>query len=225
MRTEKTVSKDTAIAEAITVAAEVKEAEVDLGIEVLPQGKDDSDYISLHAQVTEDSKTLSALMDKIELSHAQARKDVAIAAACCVLRAVLHGDVSTGNRLADLIKHGWRSNTLRDWYAHFGPFDYYVPANTTVVRCRLDRAKRKALQDMIKKDREGFVKSLLVTPFWSWRPEAEFKPLNLVEAIEKIIARADRVAAGPNASDPRNDLRGLKRLKEICADAKAGKAN
>ena len=105
-------------------------------------------------------------------------KDVHIAA-CSVLNHVqLHGDITLANNLIKAVPTLARKNALRDWFMAFGKLSYDAKNKTMTY----DKTK-VTLQDEANE-----------TPFWEFKPEAEYVPFDLTAAIQNILNRAKKAA-------------------------------
>lgn len=105
-------------------------------------------------------------------------KDVHIAA-CSVLNHVeLHGDITLANKLIEAVPTLARKNALRDWFIAFGKLGYDAKNKTMTY----DKNK-VTLQDDAND-----------TPFWEFKPEAEYVPFDLTAAIQNVLKRAQKAA-------------------------------
>jgi hypothetical protein len=105
--------------------------------------------------------------------------------ACSVLAHVgEHGDVRVVSRFLDSFPEMSRVNAVRAWFENFGPvtFEGNVPKFVRGGKTRLGEA--------------------LETPFWQFKPEAEYKPLNPAAELERLAKRlrADAKKTGADHS-------------------------
>jgi len=103
-------------------------------------------------------------------------KDVHIAAVSCLIHADKHGDVTLATRLVEALPSQARKNPLRDWFLAYGKFGY--------------DQKNKAFT--YNADTETLTQEAMETPFWEFKPEAVYVPFDINEALNKIIAKAEK---------------------------------
>ncbi len=100
-------------------------------------------------------------------------------AACSVLAHVEKcGDITLANLLIGAVPTLARKNALRDWFINFGRMEYDAKNKTMTYN-----HKKVTLQDDAN-----------ATPFWKFKPEAEYVPFDLNAAIQAVLKRAQKAA-------------------------------
>ena len=98
--------------------------------------------------------------------------------ACSVLQHVgKHGDIRVLAKFLASFPEMSRVNAVRSWFEAFGPvaFDGNDPSFVRGGKCRLGEAMQ--------------------TPFWKFKPEAEYTPLDAAAALENLIKKLRKDAA------------------------------
>lgn len=164
-------------------------------------------YTQYVDQVTDVGAALDKAIKSISQRMGTVRRDIAIAAASCVLHTVQHGNITVATQLVDAVK-GMRQNALRDWFLAFGPYDWDEENEVF----KLSRDKRETIRSRIARDGNtiGFAKAMLSEPFWEWKPEPVFKPFNLRETLLRALGQATKRAS---KADERDDLTGIDDLR------------
>jgi len=84
------------------------------------------------------------------------------------------------NALLDSLPSGWRSNAVKAWVESFLTFVWDTDESCFVYhknRTKITKSDARAAID---------------TPYWEFKPEPEYKPLNLDDMIHALIARAEK---------------------------------
>lgn len=102
-----------------------------------------------------------------------------IAALSCLHHAGAHNDVTLAQKLVEALPGLARKNALRDWFLAFGNIRY-------------DEEKRVLRHASGKSVNET---QAAATPFWEFKPEAEYVPFDLQAAIRKVYERATAAKA------------------------------
>ena len=92
--------------------------------------------------------------------------------ACSVLAHLgEHGDIRVVAKFLNAMPEMSRANALRAWFEAFGPisFDKNEPVFVKTKKTKLGEA--------------------LATPFWKFKPEPEYVPLDAAAALDKLIKR------------------------------------
>lgn len=127
-------------------------------------------------------------------------------ACSCLHHVDQHGNIGPIVQLIDGLNKSARKNALIDWAVEHG-------------KLRWDKEAKTLKFD---KHSEANVAGAMVTPFWDFKPEPPYKPIDLEEAIMKLVERAEKriekwAAEGegemPDAIDPAM----IQKLKNICA--------
>lgn len=103
-------------------------------------------------------------------------RDIHKAAVSCLNHADLHGDITLANKLVEAVPTMSRKNALRDWFMAFGKFGY--------------DAQNKALS--YAKGGVTLLDDAIETPFWAFKPEAEYVPFDITKAVTQLIQRAEK---------------------------------
>lgn len=97
-------------------------------------------------------------------------------AACSVLyHADKHGDITLANKLIEALPNMARKNALRDWLMAYGKFAY-------------DATNKAMIYDKTKTTDQSAAEA---EPFWTFKPEAAYKPLDLMAEIKRLVAKID----------------------------------
>lgn len=124
----------------------------------------------------------------------------------CLAHADKHGDITLANKAIEGLSAGMRTNAARDWFVAHGKFAY----NEETKQLDFAKGKTTKLQEAID------------TPFWKFKPEAPYKPLNLLEEIQKLLKKANaRLEDTDNAEKNVIDLELVKALESLIPASKA----
>lgn len=110
-------------------------------------------------------------------------KDIHAAAVSTMVHADKHGDVTLANKLIEALPSTARKNALRYWFIAFGRFTYNTEGKTLGYNHAATTQTAKATQ----------------TPFWQFKPEAEYVPFNAVQALESLLKRATKAVDNGDA--------------------------
>jgi hypothetical protein len=111
-----------------------------------------------------------------------------LVACSCLHHVEATGDIGFINRLVLALPKSARRNALIEWSIAHGKLMWNEDGKKLVF----SRTKTTDIEAAIEK------------PFWEFRPEPEYKPMNLIEEITKLIAKAEkRIAA---AAEENKDL-------------------
>jgi hypothetical protein len=109
-----------------------------------------------------------------------------------------HGDITLLNRLISALPGGWRANALKAWSEEFGKVNW----DNTQKAFVYDKAKRTNLEGAIEIAPEDF------------KPETEYKPMDLAADIAKLIKKAEARLGSDNDNVPAELF---KKLQELVA--------
>lgn len=150
-----------------------------------------------------DSKTLSGYLTTIRSSRKAFEAAVHRAAVICVIRAIVHKDVSSATRLIAAVGGVTgitliRSNAIKDWFIDKAPMQWVNGA------FKLNGKRREELFETYNANPEAFINALLDEPIQEANPEPKFKDFNLLEHVIKQVtsmnegseSMAKRKAAG-----------------------------
>lgn len=127
---------------------------------------------------------------------------------CSILRR-WHADGNVGkavrdiNRLVEAMPGASRVNALRAWVETFAGFIFNTEDKVFVY----DSKRTKIAADAVK--------GAIAEPFWQFKPEPEYKPLDLHKALAALVKKAeDRRKAGLKDGDniPADELAKLKAM-------------
>lgn len=97
-------------------------------------------------------------------------------AVSCLHHADLHGDITLAEKLVHAVPSMARKNALRDWFLAHGKFNYDMKNKTFTY----------------KKGVETLLDAAIATPFWMFKPEADYKPFDLQASVLHLVARAEK---------------------------------
>jgi hypothetical protein len=123
--------------------------------------------MKLYMTVAEIDKAVLAFHKKGQTLQSEAHK-----LACSVLRHLgEHGDIRVVAKFIASMPEMSRANALRAWFEAFGPiaFDKNEPSYAKAKPVKLGEA--------------------IEMPFWKFKPEPEYVPLDAAAALEKLIKR------------------------------------
>lgn len=102
-------------------------------------------------------------------------RDMHTVAVSCLIHADKHGDITLANRLIEVMPKTARTNALKDWFLAFGKFSY--------------DADNKCFA--FNKTATTQTKAAMATPFWEFKPEADYVALDAVKFLENAIKRVE----------------------------------
>jgi hypothetical protein len=146
----------------------------------------------LSSKISAFGKRLGTMQDELHMLACSA-----------VLHLINTNDPVYINRLTDVLTGAVRVNALKSWFEEFAPVTYN---------------KEKKVFTLNKKRTEGATDKLhagMVKPFWEFKPEPAYKPLDLVAEIQALIRKANlRVVEGLKEKDkvPMETLTMLQKL-------------
>jgi len=113
-------------------------------------------------------------------------------------------NANLANALVASLPNGVRKNALLDWFCAHGAVTF-------------NDETRKLMFDKTQGTRQLAGEA---TPFWEFKPEAEYKAFDLDKAIANLLKLADKHLAKPNSED-KIDLDKVAKLKALAPVAKA----
>ncbi len=133
-----------------------------------------------------DVKAIDLAIKSIQSRGSKLAKDIHITAVSCLAHIEKHGDITLLNRLMSALPAGWRSNALKAWAEEFGKVNY----DNTQKAFTYDKAKKSNIEGAISVTPEDF------------KPEPEYKPLDLEAAIKALIKKAGERVNSENDNVP-----------------------
>lgn len=130
-------------------------------------------------KMIEGTANINKLIASISVRTKKLEGDLHIAAVSTLNHAGLHGDITLANNLLGAMGESQRKNALRGWFLAFGKFKW--------------SEEDKALA--YDKTKQSMVEEAIITPFWTFKPEAEFKPLDVAGSLLSFINRATSAQA------------------------------
>jgi hypothetical protein len=125
-----------------------------------------------------EAKAIDIAIKSIQSRGSKLQKDIHICAVSCLAHIDKHGDITLLNRLIQALPSGWRSNAVKAWAEDFGKVNW----DNTQKAFVFDKAKKSNIDGAIATSPEEY------------KPEQEYKPMDLAEAIKAIVKKAkDRV--------------------------------
>lgn len=131
-----------------------------------------------------DVKELGKFIDSIKKRASALDYDIHRAAVSIAQHVNIHHEVSLVNRLVDSLGKGHRANALRDWFCTFGKVAFDEEKQVFIAA-----PKDKPLTDIEKAK---------LVPWYEFKKEAAFKPVNLAEELAKLVKRCETALATPD---------------------------
>ena len=143
-----------------------------------------------------EAKAIELAIKSIQSRGSKLQKDIHICAVSCLNHIDKHGDITLLNRLMVALPAGWRANALKAWAEEFGKVNW----DNTQKAFTFDKAKKSNIEGAIAVSPEEF------------KPEAEYKPLDLAEAIKALIKKAQERVGSENDNVPEDLFNKLNQL-------------
>ena len=125
-------------------------------------------------------KAIDMAIKSIQSRGAKLQKDIHVCAVSCLAHIEKHGDITLLNRLMGALPSGWRANAIKAWAEDFGKVNW-------------DNTQKAFVYDKSKKSN---IEGAIATSPEEYKPEAEYKPMDLAEAIKALVKKAaDRVGS------------------------------
>jgi hypothetical protein len=121
-------------------------------------------------------KSIETAIAGIRTNGAKLEKLIHVAACSVLNHADKHGDVTLANKLIEALPGMTRKNALRDWLIQFGKFKY-------------DDTSKAMAYDAKASTRLG---AAMETPFWLYKVEQAYRPVDLPAEILRLVAKCDR---------------------------------
>lgn len=143
-----------------------------------------------------ETKAIELAIKSIQSRGSKLQKDIHICAVSCLNHIEKHGDITLLNRLVAALPGGWRVNAIKAWAEEFGKVNW----DNTQKAFTFDKAKKSNIEGAIAVSPEEF------------KPEAEYKPLDLAEAIKALIKKAQERVNSENDNVPEELFNKLNQL-------------
>lgn len=143
-----------------------------------------------------EAKAIELAIKSIQSRGSKLQKDIHICAVSCLNHIEKHGDITLLNRLVAALPGGWRANAIKAWAEEFGKVNW----DNTQKAFTFDKAKKSNIEGAIAVSPEEF------------KPEAEYKPLDLAEAIKALIKKAQERVGSENDNVPEELFNKLNQL-------------
>jgi hypothetical protein len=143
-------------------------------------------------------KAIEASIKSIQTRGKSLAKDIHLVGVSCLAHIEKHGDITLLNRLVTALPGGWRSNAIKAWAEAFGKVNWDNKAKAFVY----DKSKKSDIEGAIEVSPEDF------------RPETEYKPMDLAADIAKLIKKAEARLGSDNDNVPAELF---KKLQELVA--------
>lgn len=117
---------------------------------------------------------INAAISSIQGRGKKLALDIHICAVSTLLHADQHGDITLAAKLVQALPDFSRRNALLDWFQAFGKFGWDADAKALTF----DKTKKTQRIEAIE------------TPFWDFKPEAEYKPFVLAAELKKLVDKA-----------------------------------
>lgn len=141
------------------------------------------------------AKAIDTAIKSIATRGKTLERDIHIAAVSCLNHADLHGDITLAQKLVEAVPSLARKNALKDWFLAHGKFSYDM--------------ENKALT--YNKKGVTLLQEAIETPFWVFKPEAEYKPFDINAAVAQLVQRAEK-AVEKGEKVPTDKLEALRKL-------------
>ena len=127
-----------------------------------------------------DAKAIDVAIKSIQSRGSKLQKDIYICAVSCLAHIDKHGDITLLNRLVQALPGGWRSNAIKAWAEDHG-------------KVNLDNTQKAFVYD---KSKSSNLEGAIATSPEEYKTEAEYKPMDLAEAVKALVKKAkDRVGS------------------------------
>jgi hypothetical protein len=143
-----------------------------------------------------ETKAIELAIKSIQSRGSKLQKDIHICAVSCLNHIEKHGDITLLNKLVAALPGGWRANAIKAWAEEFGKVNW----DNTQKAFTFDKAKKSNIEGAIAVSPEEF------------KPEAEYKPLDLAEAIKALIKKAQERVGSENDNVPEELFNKLNKL-------------
>ena len=143
-----------------------------------------------------ETKAIELAIKSIQSRGSKLQKDIHVCAVSCLNHIEKHGDITLLNRLVAALPAGWRANAIKAWAEEFGKVNW----DNTQKAFTFDKAKKSNIEGAIAVSPEEF------------KPEAEYKPLDLAEAIKALIKKAQERVGSENDNVPEELFNKLNQL-------------
>ena len=143
-----------------------------------------------------ETKAIELAIKSIQSRGSKLQKDIHVCAVSCLNHIEKHGDITLLNRLVAALPAGWRANAIKAWAEEFGKVNW----DNTQKAFTFDKAKKSNIEGAIAVSPEEF------------KPEAEYKPLDLAEAIKALIKKAQERVGSENDNMPEELFNKLNQL-------------
>ena len=130
-------------------------------------------------KLVEGASNITKLIVSVTTRGKKLEADIHLAAVSTLNHAGLHGDITLANRLLDGLPNSTRKNALREWYLAFGKFQW--------------DEENKALA--YNKAKQTMLEEAIATPFWDFKPEVAFKPLDIAGSLLSFLHRVESATA------------------------------
>lgn len=132
---------------------------------------------------------------------------------------VEHGDSTVFRCAVDAISTSRRKNAVNDWAIAYGPFVWNEKDKA------LDFDKDKAKRIRADKAADGKTPLSIATamsdPFWDFKPEPPYKPVDLLADLKRLVKKAEKAAAEKDAEKAKAnkvDAAMLAKLKALAGE-------
>ena len=146
-------------------------------------------------KIIESAKAIDTAIKSIATRGKSLERDIHVAAVSCLVHADKHGDVTLAQKLVEAVPSLARKNALRDWFMAHGKFGYSMEEKAFTYDKKATTHTEAAIE----------------TPFWLFKPEAEYKPLDLQAAILQLVKRVD-AAVEKGEKLPADKVEALRKL-------------
>lgn len=143
-----------------------------------------------------DTKQIELAIKSIQSRGSKLQKDIHLCAVSCLAHIEKHGDITLLNRLMAALPGGWRSNAIKGWAEDFGKVNW-------------DNTQKAFVYDKAKKSN---IEGAIATSPEEYKPEVEYKPLDLAEAIKALVKKAQERVGSETDNVPEELFNALNKL-------------
>lgn len=136
-------------------------------------------------EILRDIKAINKAIGSIGTRGKKLDADIHVCAVSCLWYVGKHGQITPLNDLIKALPKGFRANAVKAWAETFGSVSY----DTEAKAFKYNKAKETDL-----------VKAEEITP-WEFKPEPDYKPVNLPELLAKLVNRAENQAQNEDSRD------------------------
>lgn len=167
----------------------------------------------LAKSVTADNSVISKALSAIKSAGHKFQVSVDLCAACCLVHAIVHGNVTPARTLLGNVPNGMRVNALRTWFEAMGPFVW----NKESKELDFDKSRAKVFKAEYAKNKVAFASRLMTEPAHVFSKEKEYQGFSLKAALAIALAKAEKAEKQTGDKAEKNDLTGIAQFRKFMA--------